>query len=183
MAIGDSVLENKIRRIIFNHILKYPGVSFNTLKDIYELNDSSLRYHLYYLEKNNKISSGLESGNRCYYPHPASITVPPKSKPSLSSHELSPPQERILDIIMHYPGINQKELANRTGMNRFKVNRNLQTLKSMNLIKNTRIHNNVCYEYIPDVELKYRMMKGLMVKFLKDEIDEQTFLKLKRRLE
>jgi hypothetical protein len=30
MAIGDSVLENKIRRIIYNHILKYPGVSFNT---------------------------------------------------------------------------------------------------------------------------------------------------------
>jgi DNA-binding transcriptional regulator LsrR (DeoR family) len=83
---------------------------------------------------------------------------------------------------MHFPGINQKELANRTGMNRFKVNRNLQTLKSMNLIKNTRIHNTICYEYIPDVEMKYRLIKGLMVKFLKDEIDEKTFLKLKRRL-
>jgi hypothetical protein len=34
--VGDEVLENKIRRMIFNHITKYSGVSFNTLKDIYE---------------------------------------------------------------------------------------------------------------------------------------------------
>ena len=51
-----------------------------------------------------------------------------------------------------------------------------------NLIKNRKIQNIVCYEYVPDVEMKYRMLKGLMVKFLKNEIDEETFLKLKRRL-
>ena len=82
-----------------------------------------------------------------------------------------------------FPKINQKELVNRTGMNRFKIKRNINTLKELNLIKNTRYQNTICYEYIPDVEMKYRILKGLMVKFLKNEIDEETFLKIKRRLE
>jgi predicted transcriptional regulator len=180
---GDDVLDNKLRRVIYNHIVKYPGVEFNTLKDIFELSDSSLRYHVYYLEKNGKISSSLEKGYRCYYPHPAGISVPKSQETNLRSQKLSQEQDHLLNIIMHHPGINQKELVHKSRMNRFKVMREVNTLKDLNLIRNTRIHNTVCYEYIPDVELKYRMMKGLMVKFLKNEIDEKTFLKLKKRLE
>lgn len=182
MSIGDDALENKIRRMIYNHIAKYPGVSFNTLKEIFELTDNSLRYHLYYLEKNNKISSGLEKGVRCYYPHPKSVTIPPRAPAPLESQRLTPQQERILNVIMHHPGINQKELVHRTGINRFKVMRNLNTLKNLNLIKNSKYQNIVCYEYVPDVEMKYKIMKKIMVKFLKNEIDEKTFLRLKRRL-
>ena len=183
MSTGDEVLENKIRRLIYNHILKYPGVSFNTLKDIYELTDSSLRYHLYYLEKNNQIHSGTEKGIRCYYPHPASVTIPQRSQAPLGSRRLSPEQERILNVIIRYPGINQKEIVNRAGINRFKVMRNLQSLINLNLVKNRKFQNTVYYEYIPDVEMKYRILKGVMIKFLKNEIDEETFLKLKKRLE
>ena len=182
MSYGDESLDNKTRRTIFNHIIKYPGVSFNTLKDIYELTDSSLRYHVYYLEKNDKISSGLEKGVRCYYPHPASVRTPPKPAAPVESQKLTPEQEQLLNIIIQFPGINQKELIKRSRINRFKVMRNINTLKSSDLIKNTRFQNTVCYEYIPDVEMKYKIMKGLMVKFLKDEIDEGTFIKLKRRL-
>lgn len=182
MVVGNNATENKVRRMLFNHIVKYPGVSFNTLKDIYELTDNSLRYHLYYLEKNRKISSGLEKGTRCYYPHPTSVTLPKKAQDTLESQRLSPQQERILDIIMRHPGINQKELVTRTGINRYKIMRNLNTLINLNLIKNTHNQNTVCYEYIPDVEMRYRIMKGLMVKFLKNEIDEKTFLRMKRRL-
>ncbi|MFW9877333.1 MAG: MarR family transcriptional regulator [Candidatus Thorarchaeota archaeon] len=101
----------------------------------------------------------------------------------MESHNLTTHQRRILNIIMRYPGINQKELVSRTKINRFKIMRELQILKSLNIIKNTKIENMVCYEYIPDVEMKYRIMKGLMVKFLSNEIDEETFLKLKKRLE
>jgi predicted transcriptional regulator len=183
MVAGDEVLENKIRRMVFNHIVKYPGVSFNTLKDIYELTDNSLRYHLYYLERNDKISSGLEEGHRCYYPHPASVSISRSTTAAVESARLTGEQEHLLNIIMRNPGINQKELIRRSRLNRFKVMREVNNLKSKDLVKNTRVHNTVCYEYIPDVEMKYRMLKGLMVKFLKNEIDEVTFLKLKRRLE
>jgi predicted transcriptional regulator len=182
MVAGDDALENKIRRMLYNHITKYPGVTFNTLKDIYELTDNSLRYHLYYLERNSKVSSGLEKNIRCYYPHPGNVRHPRNAPNNLESQKLTPLQDKLLNIIMHYPGINQKELVSRIGINRYKITRNLETLKNLNLIKNSRNNNTVCYEYIPDVEMKYRIMKGLMIKFLKNEIDETTFLKLKRRL-
>lgn len=183
MFTGDEALDNKTRRMVYKHIVEYPGVSYNKLKDIFELTDNSLRYHLNYLEKNGKIHSGLEKGLRCYYPHPQNIRAPALQESPVESHNLTQHQNRILNIIMRYPGINQKELVSRTRINRYKMMRSLQTLKHLNLIKNQKIQNMVCYEYIPDVEMKYKIMKGLMVKFLKDEIDEETFLKLKKRLD
>ena len=83
---------------------------------------------------------------------------------------------------MRYPGINQKDLIKRTGINRFKINRELRTLKSLNLIKNTRVQNVTCYEYIPDVELKFKILKRFIVKYLKGDIDEETFYRLIKRL-
>jgi predicted transcriptional regulator len=183
MSKGDEILKNKIRRMIFNLVATYPGVSFNNLKNIFELTDSNLRYHLNYLEKNNKISTDMEQGVRCYYPHPASVTIPQNSEPTLETQKLNLPQERILNIIIRYPGINQKELISRSKMNRLKVIRNLNALRNLNLIINTKDQNNVYYEYVPDVEMKYSILKGVVIKFLKDEIDEETFLRLKRRLE
>ena len=175
-------LDNKVRRMIFNHISEYPGVSFNKLKNIFELTDSSLRYHLHYLEKNDQISSSPENGLRCYFPHPGTVTIPKPQDP-MASYDLTPNQKHILNIIIRYPGINQKELTQKTGLNRFKVSRAVNSLKEMDLIKNNRYQNSVCYEYNPDVEMKFRIMKGLMVKFLKGEIDEATFIRLKKRLD
>ena len=47
--------------------------------------------------------------------------------------------------------------------------------------KNNHVKN-VCYEYIPDDLLEYELLKMLTVKFLNNEIDEQTFLKLRNKL-
>jgi predicted transcriptional regulator len=182
MQSGDEVLENKIRRMIFNLIAQYPGVSLNTIKDIFELTESGVRYHLNYLEKNNKISSSTERGSKCFFPHPTSVHIPKSTQSILESQKLSPTQQSILTVIMRYPGINQKDLISKTGINRFKVLRNVKTLKTLKLIKNTRHKNNVCYEYIPDVEMRFKILKRFMLKFLKDEIDEETFFRLITRL-
>ena len=169
--------------MLFNHIISYPGVSFNTLKNIYELTESSLRYHLNYLEKNDKISSSLERGIKCYFPHPSSVTIPKNTRSSFESQTLLPHQELILTTIIRYPGISQKELIKSTGINRFKMNREIRTLKSLNLIKNTRRKKTICYEYVPDIEMKFRILKGFIVKYIKAEIDEETLLRLIKRLE
>jgi predicted transcriptional regulator len=183
MQAGDEVLDNKIRRMILNLIIEYPGVSFNTIKNIFELTESGLRYHLNFLEKNNRVSSSIERGIKCYYPHPASVRFPKSTKGILGSHKLPPHQELILTTIMRYPGINQKDLIKRTGISRSKINRNLRTLQNLNLIKNTRHQNIVCYEYIPDVEMKFKILRGFITKYLKAEIDEDTLLRLIKRLE
>ena len=62
MRRNRGVSENYIRKLIHSHIVEYPGVSFSTLKKFYDLNDSTLRYHLNYLERAQRISANLENG-------------------------------------------------------------------------------------------------------------------------
>ena len=52
----------------------------------------------------------------------------------------------------------------------------------MGIVRKINNERNVCYEYITDDTLKYEMLKVLVIKLLNNEIDEQTFLKLKSRL-
>ena len=183
MPRGDKVLDNKIRRMIYNLIVNYPGVPFNKLIDIFELTDSNLRYHLNYLEKNGKISSGIDNGIKHYYPHPSSVKILHKPKENFETQKLSQEQKHIVSIVKEYPAISQKELIKRSGLKHTTAIRNINTLKNLNLIKNHKFQKNVCYEYVPDIEMKFTIIKGLIIKFLRKEIDEETFLRLKRKLE
>jgi len=182
MSDAKKIMDNKIRRMVYNLIVTYPGVSFNNIKTIFELTDSNLRYHLNYLEKNNQISSGLEGGIKSYYPHLSSVAILRKPEQNMESQKLTEEQQHIVTIIKRYPGINQKELVNISGIQRQKLIRNLDNLKNLNIIKNMKIQNNVYYEYLPDAEMKFVMLKGIIIKFLNNEIDERTFLELKRKL-
>ena len=181
MSDEERILENKIRRMVYNMIVTYPGVSFNNIRTIFELTDSNLRYHLNYLEKNNKIVSVMEKGEKSFYPHPYSVRPVDRTGQPIEFQKLTSEQQHILGIIKQYPGINQKDLANMSRMSRQKLARNLDALKDLNLVKNLRVQNSVYYEYIPDAEMKLIMMKGIIVKFLNNEIDETTFLKLKEK--
>jgi predicted transcriptional regulator len=183
MAAGDVALDNKLRRMIFNHITTYPGVSFNNLKNIFELSDGGLRYHLDYLEKNNKINANLDNGNRCYYPNQYATNAPVATTELMDLHKLTPIQDLILNTIKLYPGLTQKELIRQTRLNRFQVAKNLNKLSDLKLVRKYQNSRNVCYEYIPDSELKYKMLKKLVIKLLKGEIDEKTFIECKRRLD
>jgi predicted transcriptional regulator len=183
MGSGEYALENEKRRMIYNHISAYPGVSFNVLKNIFELSDGALRYHLNYLEKNNKINCGVDKGTRCYYPSENVGKVQMKPGEAVEIQRLTPLEERILDSVKYYPGITQKELANRTKLTRFQVSKNIKSLESMNLINKYHSERNVCYEFVPDEELKFKIIKRLVIRLLKNEIDEETFLKLLKALE
>ena len=65
---GDIVFDHEFRKMIYTHILTYPGVSYITIKNIFNLPDDTLRYHLKYLEKADRILADKENGKRCYYP-------------------------------------------------------------------------------------------------------------------
>jgi predicted transcriptional regulator len=183
MVKEETALDNEIRRMIFNHIMTYPGVTFNILKNIFGLTDGGLRYHLDYLEKCDKISTGVDKGIRCYYPNQNSVNVPKSSSEVLEPYKLTPQQEHILDVIKLNPGLNQKELVIRTRMNRFQVSKNLKKLMNLNVVRPYKNSRNTCYEYIPDEELKFKIIKRLVMKLLRDEIDEVSFLKLVKELD
>jgi predicted transcriptional regulator len=179
----DGVLENETRKMIYNHVAAYPGVSYSTLRTVFNLPDGTLRYHLNYLIKNDMIKLAVEKAKRIYFPN-----HDPKSNSNPQSHapahlNLTSSQERLLTTIKLYPGISQKELTNVTKIKKFTVSNNLRRLMDLNLIRKINDENKVGYELISDEILKYEVLKGLVLKLLKKEIDEETFLRLKRKIE
>ena len=54
------IQNNENRKMIYNHIMAHPGVAFVVLRRVFDLNKSTLRYHLNYLEKNQKITFSME---------------------------------------------------------------------------------------------------------------------------
>ena len=182
---SETILDNETRRLIYDHITANPGVSFMVLKNIFNLNESTLRYHLDYLEKNKKIIPGFESGKRNYYPQLDQINKPNGSDntDSFQTYKLTNYQERIISTIKKYPKINQKELAKRTGINRITLHNNLKKLMSLCMIRKIPNGNKVHYEYIDNKQLRIEILKQLLVKLINNEIDGETFLELKRKLD
>ncbi|MCK5559582.1 MAG: hypothetical protein KAJ51_03275 [Thermoplasmata archaeon] len=183
MSKGATVLEHKTRKMIYFHIMAHPGVSFNILKSVFGLNDSTLRYHLKYLEKKDQIRFGLKHGRRRYYPHPDKNIMVRKPQKDLETFELTPRQELILETIRRYPGITQKALIHRTGFNRLTLANNLNKLMDLCIVRKIFDNKNVRYEYIENEQLRFEILKQLVIKLLNKEIDEATFLKLTRKLE
>lgn len=179
----EAVLQHETRRMIYQHILAHPGVTFNILKDVFGLTDGTLRYHIDYLKRADKISNNLTEGKRVYYPNGIGNVLMQKSKRSTDKFKLNDIQERLMETIRRYPGINQKELSDRCNLNRFKVRNNIGKLIDFGLIRTVKYKNMVCYEYVTDGHMEYEVLKTLIMKLLKGEIDEQTFIELKRKIE
>ena len=184
MEINTS-LENETRKLIYDHIMAHPGVSFIILKSVFKLNDSTLRYHLNYLERSEKISFGIEKGSRYYYPHLGGRHIIQKAEGTntLTAYELTITQEKIISTIKRYPKINQKELVKLTRINRITLSNNLKKLMSLCLIRKVPNGNKVQYEYLENKQLRYEILKHLIKRLLSNELDEDTFLKLKRELD
>ena len=53
-------LDHKTRKMIYNLIVARPGVKYKFIKRTLELTHGTLRYHLNFLERNDKIKSILE---------------------------------------------------------------------------------------------------------------------------
>ena len=177
---GD--LEHYIRKMIYNHIIEYPGVSFSTLKRVFDLNDSTLRYHLKYLERTDRITPTMERGQLHYYPFNQISSTPDSTPGPHQKQKLTHHQEAILNAIRHYPGITQKELGKRTSLKRFILTYNLSKLIDLGMVRKNNHSHAVCYEPITDQQLNHEIMRVLTVKLLNKEITEQSYNELKRRL-
>jgi predicted transcriptional regulator len=182
MSQDKIALENQIRKTVYNHILEYPGVAFTTLQKVYNLNNSTLRYHLKYLERAERIASRIESGKLHFYPNNSTSIASNPTNPKFQIHELSLHQENILNAIKHNPGINQTDLMGKTSLKRHILTYHISKLVELGMVRKKNHEKTVCYEYIPDELLQYEMLKILAIKFLNNEIDEQTFMKLRSRL-
>lgn len=179
---GDVVFDHKTRKMIYSHILNYPGVSYITLKNIFHLSASTLRYHLEYLAKADRILMDLEDGKRCYYPLKDELLDSKLYENGSRSFKFSSIQKRIITMIRRHPGITQKKLIKKTGLSRFTVSYNMKKFVDMGMVKKSNSSKFVRYEYMTDDQLRHEVLLRLTIKLLNKEITEKEFLKLKDKL-
>ena len=179
----EKALDHETRKMIFNHIASYPGVSYVTLKHVFSMADGTLRYHLNYLVKTETIKLSMDKGKRIYYPNMHDTSSIGALMNDFNKYNLTKSQEKILNTIKNYPGITQGELIKLSGLKRFTITNSLKRLMNINLVRKIDNGTEVCYEFMTDEELRYELLKDLVIKLIKKDIDETTFLKLKSKLE
>ena len=181
--IGDElILAHETRRLIYNHIQAHPGVSYTVLREVYDLKDGTLRYHLDLLTRAGKICCPGQEGKRSYFPSDGRALVQQLTADGLETQRLNSAQQKILSCIRRYPAISQKDLARRAGVSRYAVYHATNKLLDLGLIRRLEHERSICYECMNTPLLNYEILKRLMVKLLRGEIDEQTFNELKEKL-
>lgn len=177
-----DVLEHETRKKIYNHILAYPGVSFNIIKNVLNLTESTLRYHLKYLEGKNEIKSSKTGKIRCYYPVHRTI-LESKTESKSGQYKLNITHERLINLIKHQPGITQKELIMKTRLKKMTIIYNIKKLVKLDLVQKEKNGKIIHYYYMTDEELRKKILGKLIKKLIDHEIDEHTFLVIKKRLD
>jgi predicted transcriptional regulator len=178
----NNTLKNKSRKLIYDYILSHNGTSFGSIKDFFGMKNSTLEYHLHHLEKHQKIYSKREGRRRCYYcKHKLEHQTTTFSK---EFTDLTNLQRRILNQIKNKPGITNKELIQKNKINRKKLSYNLKRLGELNLIWMAKNNGNtIGYEYISKEKLRNEIYKQLISKLLSKELDEETYFKIKKKLD
>ncbi len=183
MQIFEGALEHRSRKLIFNFISSNPGVSFGAIRGFLDINESTLKYHLNYLEKNNRIYSKHQGRQRCYYSKQRNITeiyTSTNERPSLTN--LTETQKLLVNLILKNPGINQKKLRKITKLNKKSISYNIKRLGEQKIIWVVKCDGKVGYEYVTHDKLREEMLNQLVLKLLYNEIDEQTYHKIMKKL-
>jgi predicted transcriptional regulator len=182
MTDKEGALEHKARKAVYDYIMAHPGVPFGTIQKVFNMNASTLKYHLNYLEKNHQVISKREGRHRLYFCIHSSAS---RLKPSPASkiETLTDVQRYLLNVIRNDPGIKASKLASVTNMNQKNLSYNIQRLIDQQLIWRVQNGGEIAYEYITAEKLRYEMYNKLLMKLLANEIDEATFLRIKRKLD
>lgn len=172
MSSGESAIAHKTQRLVLRYIDAHPGVSAAELSRVLGISEGTIRYHMAELERDGSVFSRHERGGRLYYIEERNQ----KTKGSGSEDE-------VLRLIKKNPGITTGELEDRAGLSRRNLNYHLKRLREREVIQAVRYGRQWGYEHITPEKLKHEMLRKILMKYLKDEIDEETLLQLKDELE
>jgi len=176
----EDTLENRNRRRVYRHICEFPGVSFPKLKDLLDMNEGTLRYHLHYLERSGMIRAGSENGLTLYF---SSERIPFKDDIKgrvPSGTDLTEGQLRLLSTVKRSGGMSQKAICSQLGMNRFTLRYNMRTLMDLELVRVVKRGRNMTYHFIREGDLDRMVLKRAAYDLLHGRISEEEFLRIKR---
>ncbi len=179
---ADRTLGHRTRKMVYSYISAHPGVTFSTIMDVLDLSEGTLRYHLNYLKRGDKILARTRGKHRCFYVKNATKSML-GFDPRFDRSTLSRPQQRIITIIQQHPGINISELVKITKLTKRDMQYNLKRLRDELIIWKVGNGRSTAYEYVTKEKLRAELLKLLIYKFLNNEIDEETYLQLKEQLE
>lgn len=117
----EQVLDNRVRYLLHGHIIDNPGLHFNALLREFGLSTGLATYHLDVLEREGFIRSARDGTLRRFYAADAKV---PKDR-RLTPMEIA---DAIRDIVVHRPGVSQKEIIQELGLPRRAVGYHLQEL-------------------------------------------------------
>ena len=162
----DSTLELNIRRKIYTHIKKHPGLHERELSRQLKIPLSTLDYHLHYLSKRNLIAKNIEGKQSCYYIVGRVGTVEKKLL-SILRQKMS---RRIIIFLILNNFSNNKDICNHLGLASNTESFHLNKLVKLDFIDRSKMGREMIYsiknpEYISDLLVVYQKS------FLDDAVD------------
>jgi parallel beta-helix repeat protein len=134
----EKVLDHYNRGRVYQFIELNPGEHYNSIKKAFDMNSGTLTYHLYVLEKAEKIKSRKDGIYKRFYPKKATI-------PQNNGGVLTEIQKRIVNSIRDLPGATQKELASVMGLRQSTLSYQLTKLDTKGVIRTARKGKHTCY--------------------------------------
>ncbi len=183
---GHGAMEMRMEKVqpdgprgsLVHLIEENPGISFLRISDTLKMNRGTLRYHLDLLEKEGKVKAVVKGNKKLYYTTDGSL-----KRASKTENDLNRDQRRILNLIKENPGISRHQLISITGQKRDEVRYTLRKLMDRSEVWKVTDGHDPTYEYITRNKLAKEMLALILDRFLDDEMDRETFLLLKKRIE
>lgn len=130
-----NLLEHKSRQLIYEKIIATPGVDLKTLTAMTGMNENTLRYHLERMNEGGKIQNTITGGVSHYFENHGKYS---SEEQVLMARLLNAGSNRILEIILHHPGLTRGDLAEILGVAGPTVTRSVQALIGDGLIRMER---------------------------------------------
>jgi len=181
MESPGKTVDHSTRSKLFDLISKEPGLSLMEIVKALKLKESTLRYHLKYMEKNQIIECENIDGKRRYF-SPGTRHNKRKKRKRIEIG-LSGKQKILLSIIGDNPGIDQKKLSTLSRFNRFVVSYQLDKFEKLGLVKKKRLGKFVRYFKVDEEDLRKKIISAMVDDLSEGRMDEERFLKLLDRLE
>ncbi len=130
--VRETVLQRKVRLLMYEHIRDHPGASFSEVRHALGLENGAAAYHLSVLEKLGLIHSESRRRHRWYYPN-GDVSL-------WRNLPLSPLQTSIVEAVRQDPGIGVRELARRVDHRASSVGYSVRALARDGVLRTDRVN-------------------------------------------